>query len=84
MEWLKELFGVSYTDVNQFLVRMGTNLIVCIIILFAGFWLAKMLSKGIKKVLRKSNTDEGLVTFLTRFHGNENISGCNSNFSNRN
>ena len=67
MEWLKELFGVSYTDVNQFLVRMGTNLIVCIIILFAGFWLAKMLSKGIKKVLRKSNTDEGLVTFLTSF-----------------
>ncbi|MDP4637228.1 MAG: mechanosensitive ion channel, partial [Crocinitomicaceae bacterium] len=67
MEWLKELFGVSYTDVNQFLVRMGTNLIVCIIILFAGFWLAKMLSKGIKNVLRKSNTDEGLVTFLTSF-----------------
>jgi small conductance mechanosensitive channel len=67
MEWLKELFGVSYTDVNQFLVRMGTNLIVCIIILFAGFWIAKMLSKGIKKVLRKSNTDEGLVTFLTSF-----------------
>jgi small conductance mechanosensitive channel len=67
MEWLKELFGVSYTDVNQFLVRMGTNLIVCIIILFAGFWLAKMLSKGIKKVLRKSNTDQGLVTFLTSF-----------------
>ncbi|MDP4866751.1 MAG: mechanosensitive ion channel, partial [Crocinitomicaceae bacterium] len=59
--------GVSYTDVNQFLVRMGTNLIVCIIILFAGFWLAKMLSKGIKNVLRKSNTDEGLVTFLTSF-----------------
>lgn len=67
MDWLKDIFGVSYTDVNQFLVRMGTNLIVCIIILFAGFWLAKMLSKGIKKVLRKSNTDEGLVTFLTSF-----------------
>lgn len=67
MEWLKELFGLSYTDVNQFLVRMGTNLIVCIIILVAGFWLAKMLSKGIRKVLRKSNTDEGLVTFLTSF-----------------
>ena len=67
MEWLKELFGVSYTDVNQFLVRMGTNLLVCVIILFAGFWLAKVLSKGIKKVLRKSNTDEGLVTFLTSF-----------------
>jgi len=67
MNWLKDLFGVSYTDVNQFLVRMGTNLIVCIIILVVGFWLAKFLSKGIRKVLRKSNTDEGLVTFLTSF-----------------
>lgn len=67
MDWLNDLFGISYTDVNQFLVRMGTNLIVCIIILVAGFWLAKFLSKGIRKVLRKSNTDEGLVTFLTSF-----------------
>ena len=67
MDWLKELFGIEYTQVNQFLVRMGTNVIVCIIILVAGFWLAKMLSRGIRKILRKSNTDEGLVTFLTSF-----------------
>ena len=65
MNWLKDFFGVDITDVNQFLVRMGTNLIVCVIILVAGFWLAKVLSKGIRKVLLKSNTDEGLVTFLT-------------------
>jgi small conductance mechanosensitive channel len=67
MNWLKEIFGIEYTEVNQFLVKMGTNLIVCIVILIVGFWLAKMLSKGIKKVLRRSNTDEGLVTFLTSF-----------------
>jgi small conductance mechanosensitive channel len=67
MDWLKELFGIEYTDVNQFLVRMGTNLMISIIILIAGFWLAKFLSRGMRKVLRKSNTDEGLVTFLTSF-----------------
>lgn len=67
MDWLKDFFGVDITDVNQFLVRMGTNLIVCVLILVAGFWLAKMLSKGVRKVLRRSNTDEGLVTFLTSF-----------------
>ena len=66
-DWLKSIFGIDYTDVNQFLVRMGTNLIICILILVVGFWLAKMLSKGMRKVLRRSNTDEGLVTFLTSF-----------------
>jgi small conductance mechanosensitive channel len=67
MEWLEEVFGIKYTDVNQFLVRIGTNLLLCIIILVAGFWLAKVLSKGLRRVLRKSNTDEGLVTFATSF-----------------
>ncbi len=67
MEWLEEVFGIKYTDVNQFLIKIGTNLILCIIILIVGFWIAKILSKGIRKILRKSNTDEGLVTFSTSF-----------------
>lgn len=67
MDWLKNIFGIEYTDVNQFLVRTGTNLIICILIFVVGFWLAKFISKGIRKILRKSNTDEGLVTFLTSF-----------------
>lgn len=67
MSWLEEIFGIKYTDVNQFLVKIGTNLIICILILVIGFWLAKVLSKGLKRVLRKSKTDEGLVTFTTSF-----------------
>lgn len=67
MQWLEDLFGIKYTDVNQWLVRMGTNLIISILILVIGFWLAKMLSKGLRRILRKSNTDEGLVTFATSF-----------------
>lgn len=67
METLEKLFGIKYTDVNQFLVKMGTNLIICILILVVGFWLAKILSKTLRKILRKSNTDEGLVTFATSF-----------------
>jgi small conductance mechanosensitive channel len=66
-DWLKQFFGIEYTDVNQFLVRIGTNLLICVFILVVGFWLSKLLSKGIREVLRKSNTDEGLVTFLTSF-----------------
>lgn len=65
MKMLEELFGIKYTDVNQFLVKIGTNILICIVILVVGFWLANMLSRGLKRVLRKSNTDEGLVTFMT-------------------
>ncbi|MFN5910147.1 MAG: mechanosensitive ion channel family protein, partial [Bacteroidota bacterium] len=57
-DWLKSIFGIDYTDVNQFLVRMGTILIICILVLVVGFWLAKMLSKGRRKVLRRSYSDE--------------------------
>lgn len=67
MTWIEEIFGINYTEVNQFLVRIGTNIIVSVLILVFGFWIAKMLSKGLKKVLRKSKTDEGLVTFATSF-----------------
>ena len=67
MDKLEKLFGIKYTDVNQFLVKMGTNLLICILILVIGFWLAKILSKTLRKILRKSHTDEGLVTFATSF-----------------
>ena len=67
MTWLEELFGIKYTDVNQFLVRMGTNLLISIVILVVGFWLSNVLSRGLKRVLRKSHTDEGLVTFISSF-----------------
>ena len=64
---MKELFGINYQHVNDLLIKIGTNIVLCIVILIVGFWLAKMASKGIKKVLRKSHTDEGLVTFSASF-----------------
>jgi small conductance mechanosensitive channel len=67
MDWLKELFGIDYTHVNQFLVKIGTSLIVAVIIIIVGFWLAKFMSKTVKRLLLKSNTDTGLVTFITSF-----------------
>lgn len=67
MNWIEEIFGIKYTDINQFLVKVGTNLLISIIILVVGFWLAKVVAKGLKRLLRKSNTDEGLVTFSTSF-----------------
>ena len=63
MKWIEEFFGIKYTEINQFLVMIGTKLLVCIFILIIGFWLARVLSRMIVRLLRKSKTDEGLITF---------------------
>jgi glycopeptide antibiotics resistance protein len=63
MKWLEELFGVKVTDINQFIVKIGTNLIMAVLILVIGFWLAKVLAKTMRRILRTSHVDEGLITF---------------------
>ena len=62
---VEKIFNYKPAEINQLLVRWGTNLVITAIIFFVGFWLAKMASKAVGKVLRRSHTDEGLVTFLT-------------------
>ena len=62
---LDNFFGVKYSDINTFLIKIGTNVLLAITILIIGFWLVKMSVKGLKKILRKSHTDESLVTFLS-------------------
>jgi small conductance mechanosensitive channel len=65
MKSIQDLFGLDYKDINQLVVRWGTNLLITVVIFVVGFWIAKMASKGLRRLLRKSSTDEGLVTFLT-------------------
>jgi len=67
MKWLEELFGIKATDINQFIVKAGTNLILAILILVIGFWLAKVLAKTMRRILRSSNVDEGLISFSASF-----------------
>ena len=67
MKWLEELFGVKVTDINQFIVKIGTNLIMAVLILVIGFWLAKVLAKTMRRLLRTSHVDEGLITFSASF-----------------
>ena len=67
MKWLEELFGIKATDINQFIVKAGTNLILAILIFVIGFWLAKVLAKTMRRILRSSNVDEGLITFSASF-----------------
>jgi small conductance mechanosensitive channel len=62
---IDELFGFKYSDINQFLIKIGVNILLAVSILIIGFWLVKMVVKTLKKILRKSHTDESLVTFLS-------------------
>jgi len=62
---VEKLFNYKPAEINQLLIKLGTNLLITVIIFVVGFWLAKMASRTVGKILRKSNTDEGLITFLT-------------------
>ncbi len=62
---IEKIFNYKPAEINQLLIKWGTNLLITIIIFVVGFWLAKMAARTVRKVLQKSNTDEGLVTFLT-------------------
>jgi small conductance mechanosensitive channel len=60
----KTILGFNYQEVQQWVVKVGTDLLVSVLILVLGFWFANLASRGIKNVLKKSNTDESLITFL--------------------
>ena len=62
---VEKLFGIKYDDIHGFLLKIGTNVLVAVAILVIGFWVVKMMVKAVKKILRKSHTDESLVTFLS-------------------
>lgn len=64
-DWLQETFGFSWTEAKQFIVRSGSNLVIAVLILVIGWWIAKWAGKAIRKILTKSKTDAGLVTFLS-------------------
>jgi small conductance mechanosensitive channel len=61
----KEFMGFNWADAKQWILRSGTNLLFAIVILVVGWWIAKWSGKAIRKILTKSKTDAGLVTFLS-------------------
>ncbi len=64
-ERFQGIFGFSFTEAKQFLVRSGTHIILAIIVLIVGWWLAKWAGRAVAKLLTRSKTDAGLVTFLS-------------------
>ena len=64
---LESVFGINYADFNQFLLKIGTQILIAVVILVAGFWLTGLVTKGVKRLMVKSDTDPGLTSFLTSF-----------------
>ena len=67
MKMLDSVFGINYPDFNQFLLKIGTQILIAVVILIAGFWFTGMVTKGVKRLMVKSDTDPGLTSFLTSF-----------------
>lgn len=57
-----------YNDIiHQFLIwskGFAPNFIFALIILFAGWWLAKVFSKSIKKAMKRAKVDDGIISFF--------------------
>lgn len=65
MKELEVAIGLKEGTIIDFIVNMGGKLILAVVIFVVGFWLAKVLSKALEKMLRKGKSDEGLISFLS-------------------
>ncbi len=65
METVDSWFGLQKGTVAGIAADIGIRLVVALIIFVVGFWLARQLSKGFRKILVRRETDESLTTFLT-------------------
>jgi small conductance mechanosensitive channel len=65
MDTIEDWLGLESGAVTNVLLDIGGRLAFALIIIIVGFWLAKKLSGTVKKVLSRSATDAGLVTFLS-------------------
>ena len=52
------------TILNTYLIPWGTKIVLALLVFIIGRMIAKLLVKGLKKVMTKANVDEMLVSFL--------------------
>ncbi|GAB5417962.1 MAG: mechanosensitive ion channel [Crocinitomicaceae bacterium] len=64
MKTIDGWFNLEPGTISDLLVDIGIRLGTALLILVIGFWLARQLSKGFKKVLERRETDASLTTFL--------------------
>lgn len=64
MKQIEEFLGMDVGGLKDALVDIGISLVVALLIVVIGFWLARILSRGLERLLKARKTDPGLITFL--------------------
>jgi small conductance mechanosensitive channel len=67
MHFIETLFDLKSGDFSKVIFSLLTNVILAIVIAVVGFWLTGVLTRLVNRILRKSETDPGLISFLTSF-----------------
>ena len=67
MHFIETLFDLKTGDLSKVIFALLTNLVLAIVIAVVGFWLTGVLTRLVNRILRKSETDPGLISFLTSF-----------------
>lgn len=65
MESIEDMLGLRSGAISDLLLDIGARLGIAILILVVGFWLAKRLSKAVRKLMLRRNADPSLTTFLS-------------------
>ena len=64
MKELEKMLGMNTGSLSALLIDVGIRIAITLAILIIGFWIAKVLSKAIVKVLKKRGADDSLVSFM--------------------
>ena len=65
MNKIETMLGFKSGELAELLISIGVNLGIAIAVIVIGFWVANKLSKTVRKVLTKKDTDPSLVGFLS-------------------
>lgn len=64
MNKIEELLGLDSGAIFKSLMSIGLNLAIAIAIIVIGFWLAKILSRAVERLMIRGNTDKSLIGFI--------------------
>lgn len=69
MKQIEEFLGMEVGGLRDALLDIGVSILVAVLILVIGFWFARILSRGLERLLKARKTDLGLITFLSSLTG---------------
>lgn len=69
MSKIEGWLGLGTGELADFLWNFGAKIAIAAVVIIVGFWLAKVATKATKKILKKRDTDESLISFLTSLVG---------------